>query len=60
MSDDFVRTVLIQMWMKDPNFDDFCTESGDRMYVADFDTDDRDDLICQRECHVVKFETCFC
>ena len=35
------------MWMKDPNFDDFCTGSGDRMYVADFDSDDRDDLICQ-------------
>ena len=45
------------MWRKDPNFDDFCTGSGDRMYVADFDSDDRDDLICQRECLPVKFQT---
>ena len=42
-----IRFDVLQQWMKDPNYDDFCSDSTLKMVAADFDADGRDDLLCQ-------------
>ena len=36
-----------QQWMKDPNYDDVCSDLNIGMLAEDFDADGRDDLLCQ-------------
>ena len=35
--------------MKDPNYDEFCSDLTQEMLAEDFDADGRDNLLCQGE-----------